>query len=153
VADWRERIAWLPQQPHLLAGTVADNVRLGRADAPADELDAVAAAVGLDAVLARLPAGWDTPVGERGLRLSSGQRQRVALARLLLRGAPLLLLDEPTAHLDADSAAAVRAAVLAHAAGRSVLVITHDAPWAAALDRTVRLDSGRLRPVPAAVTT
>jgi ATP-binding cassette subfamily C protein CydD len=151
--DWRERVAWLPQQPHLLAGTVADNVRLGRPGAPAAELDAVAAAVGLDAVLARLPAGWDTAVGERGLRLSSGQRQRVALARLLLRDAPLLLLDEPTAHLDADSAAAVRAAVLAHAGGRSLLVITHDPAWAGALDRSVRLDAGRLVPVPAAVPT
>jgi ATP-binding cassette, subfamily C, bacterial CydD len=152
-ADWRERVGWLPQQPHLLAGTLAVNVGLGRPAAGRDELDAVAAAVGLDAVLARLPAGWDTAVGERGLRLSSGQRQRVALARLLLRDAPLLLLDEPTAHLDADSAAAVRAAVLDRAAGRTVLVVTHDPAWAAALDRSVRLAGGRLTPVPAAVPT
>jgi ATP-binding cassette, subfamily C, bacterial CydD len=152
-ADWRNLVAWLPQQPHLLAGTVADNVRLGRPGASRAELDAVAAATGLDAVLARLPAGWDTPVGERGLRLSTGQRQRVALARVLLRDAPLVLLDEPTAHLDADSAAAVRRAVLDHAVGRTLLVTAHDPAWSTALDRTVRLAHGRLADAPSVVAT
>jgi ABC-type multidrug transport system fused ATPase/permease subunit len=143
-AHCRRRIAWVPQQPHLLAGTVAENVRLGRPDATPAELDEVAALVGLDAVLARLPDAWETPLGERGLRLSAGQRQRVALARALLRDAPLLLLDEPTAHLDADSAAAVRQAVLDRSAGRTVLVISHDLGWPAAVDRVVRLEAGRI---------
>jgi ATP-binding cassette subfamily C protein CydD len=140
----RHRIAWVPQHPHLLAGTVEENVRLGRPDATPAELAEVARLVGLDAVLAGLPAGWATPLGERGLRLSAGQRQRVALARALLRDAPLLLLDEPTAHLDADSAAAVRAAVLDRAAGRTLLVVSHDTGWPAAADRVVRLEGGRL---------
>jgi ATP-binding cassette subfamily C protein CydD len=143
-ARWRRQIAWVPQHPYLLAGTVAENVRLGRPDATAAELDEAAGQVGLDAVLARLPDGWQTPVGERGLRLSAGQRQRVALARALLRDAPLLLLDEPTAHLDADSAAAVRAAVLGCAAGRTLLVISHDLGWPSVVDRVIRLDRGQL---------
>jgi thiol reductant ABC exporter CydD subunit len=140
----RRRIAWLPQQPYLLAGTVAENVRLGRPAATAAELDEVAGLVGLDQVLRRLPGGWQAPVGERGQRLSAGQRQRLALARALLRDAPLVLLDEPTAHLDPESAAAVRLAVLARTAGRTLLVISHDADWPAAADRVVRLDAGRL---------
>jgi ATP-binding cassette subfamily C protein CydD len=143
-AQWRRQIAWVPQQPHLLAGTVAENVQLGRPDATDAELAEVARLVGLDAVLAGLPDGWATRLGERGLRLSAGQRQRVALARALLRDAPLLLLDEPTAHLDADSAASVRHAVLDRAAGRTVLVISHDAGWPAAVDRVLWLEAGRL---------
>ncbi len=150
-AQARRHIAWVPQQPYLLAGTVAENVRLGRPDATGAELDEVAGLVGLDQVLRRLPGGWQAPVGERGQRLSAGQRQRLALARALLRDAPLVLLDEPTAHLDPESAAAVRLAVLARTAGRTLLVISHDADWPAAADRVVRLDAGRLRDDTAAV--
>jgi ABC-type multidrug transport system fused ATPase/permease subunit len=133
-AEARRRIAWVPQHPYLFAGTIAENVRLGRPSATPAELDEVAGLVGLDDVLRRLPDGWETPVGERGQRLSAGQRQRLAL----------LLLDEPTAHLDADSAAAVRQAVLDRTVGRTLLVISHDAGWPAVADRVVRLDGGLL---------
>ncbi|BBG02326.1 MULTISPECIES: thiol reductant ABC exporter subunit CydD [Pseudonocardia] len=137
---WRRTVAWVPQQPHLFAGSVADNVRLGEPDAPDAAVHAAARRAGLDAVVARLPQGWDTPLGEGGARLSSGERQRVALARAFLRDAPLVLLDEPTAHLDPDSADAVRAAAAELLRGRTAIVVAHDAGWTEHTDRTVRLE-------------
>ena len=145
VERWRRRIAWVPQRPHLFSGTVAENVALGAPTADRAALDRAAALAGLDAVLAALPAGWDTQLGENGLRLSAGQRQRVALARAFLRDAPLLLLDEPTAHLDAVGAAAVRDAVRRYAgADRTLVVVAHDAGWADLADRVIYLERGQL---------
>jgi ATP-binding cassette, subfamily C, bacterial CydD len=146
VEQWRRRIAWLPQRPYLFDASVADNVRLGVPDA---DDEAVARAVALAEatdVVAALPDGYATLLGERGTRLSAGQRQRIALARAFLRrmdGASLVLLDEPTAHLDPDNAAAVRAGVARLLEGATGIVVAHDAEWADLADEVVRLEAGR----------
>lgn len=149
-ASWRRQIAWVPQHPHLFAGTVADNLRLYRPDAAEDELrTALRAAHALDFVQ-RLPQGLATVLGEDGAGLSAGQRQRLALARVLLADdRPLVLLDEPTAHLDGESEAAVVEAVRALAAdpARTVLLVAHRPALLAAVDRRVRLAGP---PLPAA---
>lgn len=158
VEDWRRRVAWVPQRPHLTAGTVRDNVRLGAPSATDAELEEAARTACLDRVLAALPGGWDTPVGEHGTRLSSGERQRVALARAFLRvlveDVPLLVLDEPTAHLDAATAALVRTGVTALAADRIALVVAHDEGWERWADRVVAIEHGRaVTPTRVAVAT
>src|SRR4051812_23290007 len=138
---WRRGIAWLPQHPTLLHGTIADNLRLGEPEA-ADQLvrDAAEAAGAAD-FISQLPAGYETTVGDGGRPLSAGETQRIALARALLRDAPLLILDEPTANLDPASAELVRAAVDRCRQGRTVLVIAHDDELASRADRIVRLQA------------
>ena len=137
---WRAQIAWVPQRPHLFAASVAENLRLGAPDATDDDLWSVLQAAALEARIATMPQGLDTLLGERGSGLSAGEAQRLAIARALLRHAPLMLLDEPTAHLDADTEERVIDA-LAHATrGRSVLVVTHRSAVLSIVDRVVSLE-------------
>ena len=131
---WRRRLAWVPQRPLLEPGAVAEAVRLGRPDASDDEVGAALAAAGLRVSL-----------DARSETLSAGERRRVALARALLREAPLLLLDEPTAHLDGVSAEAVVDVLAALPRDRSLLVTTHDARVLRAVDRVLELRDGTLR--------
>jgi ATP-binding cassette subfamily C protein CydD len=144
LAAWRRQIAWVPQHPYLFDGTVASNIALGRPDAsPADIADAATLA-GAAGFIGSLPAGYRTPLGERGARLSAGQRQRIALARAFLQDAPLLLLDEPAAHLDPLTARVIIDTIERLMAGRTVLLITHGQGWLGGAERTITLDQGRL---------
>jgi thiol reductant ABC exporter CydD subunit len=150
---WRERVAWASQHPVLIPGTVAANLTLGRPEAGPAAIEEAARLAGADRFVRDLPAGYDTVVGAGGHGLSAGQRQRLGLARALLRDAPLLVLDEPTVHLDPAAAARVAATVEALRGTRTVLLITHDPELAARADRVVRLAAGHPEraPVPAAV--
>lgn len=136
---WRAQIAWVPQRPHLFAGTVAENIRLGRPSASMASVRAAAEAANALEFIEALPAGFDTPLGERGAGLSAGQRQRLALARAFLRDAPLLLLDEPTSNLDVESEAAVIDAVERLKAGRTVLLVAHRPALTTLADRAITL--------------
>jgi ATP-binding cassette subfamily C protein CydD len=142
--DWRRAIAWVPQNPHLFADTVAANIRLGRPESDEKEVAAAARHALAEDFIAELPAGYDTSVGERGALLSGGQARRIALARAFLADAPLLILDEPTADLDPRLQAELDVALEDLLTGRSALIIAHRTPTVMAADRVVVLDSGRV---------
>jgi thiol reductant ABC exporter CydD subunit len=145
--DWRDVIAWLPQHPHLFAGTIAANIRLALPNASDADIRAALAIVGATFV-DRLTDGIETTVGERGLTLSGGQRQRIALARTLVRDCPIVLLDEPLAHLDSSSRTRVGAAIEACTRGRTVVIAAHESDDIAWADRTLELSEavGQGRP-------
>ncbi|MFF3938700.1 thiol reductant ABC exporter subunit CydD [Streptomyces phaeofaciens] len=151
VADleqWRSRIAWVPQRPHLYAGTIAENVRLARPDADDVAVREALADAGALTFVEALPEGLGTVLGEDGTGLSAGQRQRLALARAFLADRPVLLLDEPTAALDGETEAEVVEAVRRLAAGRTVLLVVHRPALLGVADRVVRLaDAESHRPV------
>jgi ATP-binding cassette subfamily C protein CydD len=134
---WWRQLSWLPQRPVLVPGTVRDNLTLlGKLD----DLDEACAASGFDAVLAELPDGMETVLGRGGAGLSLGQRQRLGLARALGSAAPVLLLDEPTAHLDAHTERRVLRAVVERArSGATVVVVGHREPVVAIGDRVVQV--------------
>jgi ATP-binding cassette subfamily C protein CydD len=142
--DWRRSVAWVPQAAHLFHGSIADNLRLARPDATAAQLAAAARAAGASEFIEALPEGFETHVGEGAIRLSGGQRQRLAIARAVLRDAPLLILDEPTAHLDPDAEEAIAATIDDLAGTRTVLVVSHRLRLARTSDLVAVLDRGRL---------
>jgi ATP-binding cassette subfamily C protein CydC len=142
--DARARVAFAAQKAHVFTGTLRENLLLARPGASAGELSAVLRAVRLDALVERLPGGLDGWVGEEGHRLSGGERQRLALARALLRPAPILLLDEPTAHLDALTEREVLSAVVRAGEGRATLLVTHRLVSLEAFDEVVVLERGRV---------
>jgi ATP-binding cassette, subfamily C, bacterial CydD len=149
---WRQQIAWVPQQPHLFAATVAGNIALGQPDARRQDVVAAARLAGADEFIRRLDHGYDTVLTEGGRTLSAGQRQKLALARAFLRRAPILLLDEPTAHLDPASARHLLSVIQTGQAGRTVVLVTHQPPPPAArATRLLALDQGRLIQQAAAV--
>ena len=148
-ATWWEQIAWVPQRPTITPGTVLDNVAPGASvgDGVPDELAEAARATGFDEVVTTLPQGWETTVGSGGEGLSVGQRQRLALTRALYSTAPLVVMDEPTAHLDAASEAHVLTAVRAlHASGRTVVVIAHRPALIALAEQAVVVESRPMQP-------
>jgi ATP-binding cassette, subfamily C, bacterial CydC len=142
--DVRSVIGGCPQDPHLFDATIRDNLRLARPDAAGEELEAAAARARLLPWIRSLPRGWDTPVGAHGTAVSGGERQRLALARAFLADPALLILDEPTAHLDPPSRQALTADLLRATEGRSVLFITHERYGLDQVDEIVVLDHGRV---------
>ena len=144
LAAWRRQIAWVPQHPYLFDGTVASNIALGRPDAVPGGHRARGHPGRGGGFIGSLPGDYATPLGERGARLSAGQRQRIALARAFLQDAPLLLLDEPAAHLDPLTARVIIDTIERLMAGRTVLLITHGQGWLGGAERTITLDQGRL---------
>jgi len=143
-AAWRRQVAWVPQRPSIVAGTVSENVRMGDREAAPERVREALRDAGALGFVDALPSGVETPVGEGGHVLSAGQARRVALARAFLRDAPLVVLDEPTADLDPETAAAVADAVGRLGAGRTLLVVTHRPALAARADRVVRMAGGRV---------
>jgi thiol reductant ABC exporter CydD subunit len=144
LGEWRAQVAWVPQHPTLFTGTIADNIRLGSPDASVERVRDAVSAAGLTETIAALPSGLATVIGEGGRRLSAGQRQRIALARAFVQDAPLLILDEPTTHLDGDNSSAIADSIAHLAQGRTTLLIVHDDVLALRADQVVRLEHGRI---------
>ena len=140
--DVRRQFALAGQEAHVFDSTIRENLRLARPTASEADLEAALASARLDEWVAGLPEGLDTFVGEDGARMSGGQRQRLTLARALLVDAPVLVLDEPTAHLDPATAQALMQDVLTAAGDRTVLLITHRPEGLDAMDDVVRLEAG-----------
>lgn len=143
-AYWLQHVAMVPQRPHLFAGTILDNIRLGAPDASQAAVEAAARAASAHDFIAALPRGYATPVGEHGHTLSGGQAQRIALARAFLKDAPVLLMDEATAGLDHESEARIGEALARLARGRTVLVVAHRLRTVQRADRVAVMEEGRI---------
>ncbi|WPC68370.1 ABC transporter transmembrane domain-containing protein [Rhodoferax ferrireducens] len=142
--DLRQRIGIVPQDAVIFSSSALENIRYGRPEASDAEVKAAAQAAFADEFINALPQGYDTFLGERGVRISGGQRQRIAIARAMLKNPPLLLLDEATSALDAESERMVQAALESAMRGRTTLVIAHRLATVIKADHIVVLDHGRL---------
>ena len=140
----RRQVAVVNQEVFLFHGSVRDNILFGRADAGDAELRAAARAANAEEFIGALPDGWDTVVGDRGVRLSGGQRQRIAIARALLKDAPILILDEATSSVDAETEELIQEAMQRLLSGRTALVIAHRRSTIERADRVVVLEAGRI---------
>ena len=140
----REAIAYVPQETSLFHRTIAENIAYGRPDASQKEIERAAKLANADEFIKELPNGYDTLVGERGVKLSGGQRQRVAIARAILKDAPILVLDEATSALDSESEALIQGALRELMKGRTCIVIAHRLSTVAHLDRIVVLEKGKI---------
>ena len=143
-ADLRSLIAYVPQDPAMFHRSLRDNIAFGRPEATDAEIQRAAQAAHVTEFARELPDGFDTLVGERGVKLSGGQRQRVAIARAVLRDAPILLLDEATSALDSESELLIQQALWQLMSGRTALVVAHRLSTVARMDRLVVLDGGRI---------
>lgn len=142
--ELRTSISIVAQEPALFSGSIAENIGYGRADASMDEIRTAARDAYIEELIDELPDGYETTVGERGVQLSGGQRQRIALARALLADPRLLILDEATSHLDAESEAAIQKALDVLLDGRTALIIAHRLSTIRRAERIVVLDRGRI---------
>ena len=143
-AHWLRHVAWVPQRAHLFEGSILDNIRLGDPAAAPEAVRAAARRAHADEFIERLPRGYDTPLGERGLNLSGGQVQRIALARAFHKDAPVVLMDEATASLDPETEALVGAALARLARERTLLMVAHRLRTVRSADRVVVLEAGRV---------
>jgi subfamily B ATP-binding cassette protein MsbA len=144
LASLRDQIAVVSQDSVLLSGTIAENIGFGRRDATRAEIEAAARAAAADGFIRALPDGYDTPVAPTAGQFSGGERQRLSIARAILRDAPILLLDEPTSALDAESEALIREALDRLARGRTTLVIAHRLSTVMDADQILVMDHGRI---------
>jgi ATP-binding cassette subfamily C protein CydD len=141
---WLRQVAWIPQHPHIFKGTIRDNIRLGRPDAEHARVEQAARSAHAHEFIAELPDGYDTEVGERGHTLSGGQIQRIALTRAFLQDAPLIVLDEPSAHLDLYSERVIGESLERLMRGKTCVSIAHRLSTVRRADRIVVLDTGRV---------
>jgi ATP-binding cassette subfamily B protein len=144
LTDLRRAMGYVPQEGFLFSGTVLDNIRFGRPEATRAELEAAARAVGADQVIAGLPDGYDTQVGERGALLAAGERQLVAFARAWIADPALLILDEATSNLDAASEARITDALQRLRSGRTTIIIAHRLSTVAQADQIAVVEDGRI---------
>jgi len=144
LSELRSHMAAVPQETHLFSGTIAENIRMGKADADDEDVRAAADAANATEFISGFPDGFETIVGERGMKLSGGQRQRVAIARALLKDPRILILDEATSALDSESEAVVQEALAVLMKGRTTFVIAHRLSTVREADRIIVLDEGRV---------
>lgn len=144
LADWRSRMAIVSQDVHVFSTTIRENIAYGRLDATKDEIVAAARQANADEFISQLPQGYDTVVGDRGIRLSGGQRQRLALARAIIRNPDLLILDEATNALDSASEHSIQEAISAFSQNRTVIVVAHRLATIEKADRIIVLEQGRI---------
>ena len=141
----RQQIAIVPQDPILFSGTIAENLRYGRPDATEEQIFQAARLAFADTFIEQMPQGYQTEVGERGVKLSGGQKQRLAIARAFVKDAPIVILDEPTSALDAESESLIKEALQRLLRGRTALIIAHRLSTIEHADRVIVIDDGRIR--------
>ena len=144
IADLRGAIGLVAQETALFSGTIAENILFGRPDASPDDVREAAKDANIDDFIASLPMGYQTSIGEKGIRLSGGQRQRIAIARALLRNPSILLLDEATSALDSQSEQAVQNALMRLLEGRTTVIVTHRLATVLNADRIIVMDKGAI---------
>ncbi|HNT57935.1 MAG TPA: ABC transporter ATP-binding protein, partial [Syntrophales bacterium] len=143
-SDLRSRMAFVPQEPFIFAGTIRENILLGKPEATEGEIRRAVEMARLTDTLDGFPQGLETITGEKGVILSGGQRQRIALARAFLRNSPLMILDDPVSQLDTETGAAILESLQAYAGGRTLIVVSHRLTAVRAADRIIVLEGGRI---------
>jgi ATP-binding cassette subfamily B protein len=140
----RKHIAYVPQEPVIFSKSVADNIRIGRVNASLEEVEKAAKLACAEEFIKNLPQGYDTLLGERGILISVGQKQRIAIARAILRDSPILLLDEATSSLDAISENAIKTAIDNVSGNKTIIVIAHRLSTVKNADRILFLEKGKI---------
>ena len=143
-SNWQEQLTYIPQHPYIFAGTVADNLRLYAPDATMDEMKAAISVTGLSALIEQLPNGLDERIGQGGRTFSGGEEQRVALTRALLLNRPVMLFDEPTAHLDIETEHEIKRLILPLMANKLVFFATHRLHWMREMDIILVIENGKV---------